>query len=172
MTQYWRCPLHRLADIVIELPAGACSFWTRSFHEPLIIGLTLCFASVSLWQLRQSPPFWTLTGSCRARGRVRKQMNGLFCANFAHSRECWKPCLSVWCGPCYQQHPLDRYPHHIPADESGFEWRSDTDHLRYKKARNGDHLLLPFQCDLCVFRNLMHWNPLVNSAEDFFLCCI
>lgn len=100
-------------------------------------------------------------------------MSGLFCANFAHSRECWPPCRSVWCGDCYTTHPLDRFPRHIPVDESGFEWRPIEDQRKYLHARDGDHLITPFQCDLCVFRNLQHRNPTASHLQDdFLLCCI
>lgn len=40
-------------------------------------------------------------------------------------------------------------------------------------ARAGDHLLVPFQCDLCSFRNLTLRNPSDASPQDtFLLCCI
>jgi len=79
----------------------------------------------------------------------------------------------VWCGGCYTSHPLDRFPRHIPADEGGFEWQTPEDALRYTHARDGDHLLTPFQCDLCVFRNLHGRNPIPGiHRDDALLCCI
>jgi len=100
-------------------------------------------------------------------------MNGLFCANFSHPRDCWAPCNQVWCGSCYSAHPLDRFPRYTPADEDGFEWHTPEDVLRYTHARDGDHLLTPFQCDLCVFRNLRKRNPIPDSNRDTaLLCCI
>jgi hypothetical protein len=36
--------------------------------------------------------------------------------------------------------------------------------------RDGDHLLTPFQCDLCVFRNLKHRNP--SEGDRLLLACI
>jgi hypothetical protein len=100
-------------------------------------------------------------------------MNGLFCANFAHARECWTPCCQVWCGVCYCNHPLDRFPRFLPVDEGGFDWRPVEDTLRHTHARDGDHLITPFQCDTCVFRNLQRRNPLPSSlVDDMLLCCI
>ncbi len=66
MTQYWRRKLHRLADIVIEIPAGARPFWPLSMHEPLILGLTLCFSSVFPWQLRYSDSILELERELRS----------------------------------------------------------------------------------------------------------
>ncbi len=79
----------------------------------------------------------------------------------------------MWCGPCYTAHPDDHFYVHVPTDEAGCGWGSTDDHTRYHCARNGDHLLTPFQCDLCVFRNLQHRNPIADSFQDItLLCCI
>ena len=54
-THLWRKKLFKVADIVMEIPAGARPFWPATMHEPLLLGLTLRFASVPPWQLRLSP---------------------------------------------------------------------------------------------------------------------
>ena len=36
----------------------------------------------------------------------------------------------------------------------------------YEEARDGDHLITPFQCDLCVFRRLKNLNPDPDSKTD------
>jgi hypothetical protein len=44
------------------------------------------------------------------------------------------------------------------------------DHL---KARNGDHFMAPFECDLCVFRKLRKLDPIPRDPEDnLLLGCI
>jgi hypothetical protein len=100
-------------------------------------------------------------------------LNGLFCANFASYRQHWKPCRAVWHGNCYQPHALDRFYHHVETDDDGFDWRPDEALTRYRVARNGDHLLLSFQCDVCRFRSLQGRDPIPNMcADDLLLCCI
>lgn len=43
----------------------------------------------------------------------------------------------------------------------------------YKFARNGDHLLVPFQCDLCIFRKLTGRTPHHQSDRDkVLMACI
>ena len=43
----------------------------------------------------------------------------------------------------------------------------------YCKARNGDHILTPFECDLCIFRKLRKVNPDYNNYSDkLLLGCI
>jgi hypothetical protein len=51
-TSLWRRRLHKVADIVLELPAGCQSCWPGHMHEPLILGLTLRFISSFPWELK------------------------------------------------------------------------------------------------------------------------
>jgi hypothetical protein len=53
-----------LADVVVETPPGT-SFWPSTMHEPLILGLTLHFAAVSLWIVRGHPRVLELVRSLR-----------------------------------------------------------------------------------------------------------
>jgi len=64
-TSIWRKRLYKIADCVINVPAGARSFWPSSKHEPLIIGLILPLSSVSPWQHRRSPPILELERQLR-----------------------------------------------------------------------------------------------------------
>jgi hypothetical protein len=100
-------------------------------------------------------------------------MSGVYCANFASWRHPWPPCQKMWCGPCYTPHPQDKFYQFQPKDESGFEWRPRSEENCHRCAHPGDHLLLPFQCDLCSFRNLCKRNPDASQSHDqFLLCCI
>ena len=103
-----------------------------------------------------------------------KGMVGLICANFASSRLCWTACNQVWCGKCYTPHPKDRFYQFEASDEGGFDWRPPAEEQsRHKHARDGDHLLTPFQCDTCHFRNLQGRNPSpLDPKDDLLLCCI
>ena len=79
----------------------------------------------------------------------------------------------MWCADCYTPHVSDRFPIAKPTDNSGFEWRSVKDKNKFKHAREGDHLLVSFECDLCIFRNLTGRNPLRSSPkDDLLMCCI
>lgn len=52
-------------------------------------------------------------------------------------------------------------------------WRKDDDASRYKVGRDGDHLVTSFQCDTCVFINLLRRPPICDSPRDSLtLCCI
>ena len=53
-----------------------------------------------------------------------------------------------------------------PTDEEGVEVGGPEEESRYLQARNGDHLVTPFQCDLCHFRNLMQRDPVGGHPQD------
>jgi len=55
MTFAWRWKLSKICDLLFEIPPGTRPFWPATEHEPLIIGLTLCFSSVRPWQAKFSP---------------------------------------------------------------------------------------------------------------------
>jgi len=52
MTHEWRKKMQKVCDVVFEIPPGRRSFWPSEMHEPLVVGLTLRFVSVSPWQLK------------------------------------------------------------------------------------------------------------------------
>ena len=54
MTSIWRKRLHKLCDLVFEVPAGKRPFWPASEHEPLIVGLMLRFSLCSPWQIKHT----------------------------------------------------------------------------------------------------------------------
>jgi len=39
----------------------------------------------------------------------------------------------------------------------------------FHRAQNGDHLLVPYECDLCVFRKLKGCNPNMGRPQDDLL---
>jgi hypothetical protein len=61
-TGLWRKKLFKVADAVLELPAGKHDYWPMQMHEPLHIGLMLCFISSFPWQLRGTPAILDMSG--------------------------------------------------------------------------------------------------------------
>jgi hypothetical protein len=93
-THLWWKLLFKLADILIEIPAGAGLFWPSALHTSLLIGFLLPFASSFPWQ------HWNWCGAFQQCGKICLKMSGLFCINFAFSHDCWGHCNMVWCGAC------------------------------------------------------------------------
>jgi hypothetical protein len=53
------------------------------------------------------------------------------------------------------------------ADRMGNVWRLDPgDRHKFQKARMGDHLMVSFECDLCVFRKLFGRNPMDREQDE------
>jgi hypothetical protein len=61
-----------------------------------------------------------------------------------------------------------------PMDEEGFSVLVERDKGRFLSARNGDHFMCPFQCDLCHFRNIQKRDPTpdTNRKDALMLRCI
>ena len=115
--------------------------------------------------------YMTWKGSCQVCGALRKNGAGLFCANFLLARGPFPPCNNVWCGKCYQ--PATDSPFPIQPflrdedDEESDVVAEDVKRHDHRRGRDGDHLMgVPFQCDLCHFRNVSGRNPCWNSPVD------
>jgi hypothetical protein len=79
----------------------------------------------------------------------------------------WNPCRAAWCGSCYTPLPQDRYPVRQVLEEDGtIVIQRLRDAGRFMKGRNGDHLVCPFQCDLCHFRNIHRRDPDLAVDQD------
>jgi hypothetical protein len=52
------------------------------------------------------------------------------------------------------------------VDEDGEDLGNHLDEKRFKEGRAGDHLMTPFQCETCHFRNIYHRNPSARSSTD------
>jgi hypothetical protein len=65
MAPYWRKQLHKVADIVFDLPCGALPEWDVSNHEPLVVGIVFPFVPYRPWQLRNTPKLRALARKLR-----------------------------------------------------------------------------------------------------------
>ncbi len=75
-THTWRKKLHKVCDLVFEVPAGCRAFWPSLEHEPLIIGLTLRFVHCSPWQLKQAQQLLDLGGQLRPLWQAQEGAEG------------------------------------------------------------------------------------------------
>ena len=120
--------------------------------------------------------------ACLKCGREVSFLSGIVCANFGHSRGSGRACKGAWHGNCYQQHPDDKFPVLSPTDledaildpEDWGDKEEDPD--RFRRARDGDYLLCPFQCDGCVFFNVKKYHPpdtpSRNARDELLMICI
>jgi hypothetical protein len=60
-----------------------------------------------------------------------------------------------------------------PVDDEGIPWKRRREDDRLLVVCNGNHVTMPFQCDLCIFRLLHGEEPRTQSAQDALLmACI
>jgi hypothetical protein len=100
--------------------------------------------------------------------------HGVVCANSYSGRGHWTACQAAWCGRCYKATEGDPFVIKKPTDEEGFSVLVERDADRFLTARNGDHFMCVFQCDLCHFRNIQKRDPKPDSSREdaLMLRCI
>jgi hypothetical protein len=86
-------------------------------------------------------------------------------------------CKGAWHAHCYQQLALDNFPVLATVDlEQSIvndEAMEEEDPMRFREARDGDHLMCPFQCDDCQFWNRCRRAPIPKNIYDTLrLVCI
>lgn len=81
-------------------------------------------------------------------------------------RGLFNPCNSAWCGACFVECGSKEFYVRRLVDEDGEDLENHLDAKRFKEGRAGDHLMTPFQCELCHFRNIYLRNPSLRSSVD------
>ena len=75
----------------------------------------------------------------------------------------------MWCGGCFEDSPTDPFPRQQGVDmEDKSEVLTDNrDKNCYTRGKDGDHPIgVPFECDLCHFRNMNCRDSVWRSAKD------
>eukprot|EP00956_Cyclotella_meneghiniana_P043382 scaffold267197_cov149-Cyclotella_meneghiniana.AAC.1 len=177
MTHLWRKQLSKDADFSPTLMSTATK--ARGWLKELILPVkqrpvSTTGSSYGEHRGMTQTNFMSWKGTCRGCGKVRKNGAGLFCSNFLMQRGSFPPCMNVWCGECYKAHPNDPFPvQEPPEEEDGIE-DLVKEKGAFKCGRDGDYLMgIPFECDLCHFRNVTKRDPeLTNSKDCHTLMCI
>jgi hypothetical protein len=84
------------------------------------------------------------------------------------------PCQKAWCASCYKVPEGSRFPISFLKDEDGNVLVNEEDKTMFLGARVEDHVVCPFQCELCHFRNMQGRSPMkgtgvLNDAETIDL---
>jgi hypothetical protein len=92
----------------------------------------------------------------------------------------------MWCRICYTlQTEIEFFVKSLPSEEDTNGDQGDENRLQpswgykiqspmdFKQAQNGDHLMVPFECDWCIFKKLKGRREHVNLEEDkLLMACI
>jgi hypothetical protein len=91
---------------------------------------------------------------------------GIFCGNYSLRRGGFVPCQGAWCPGCYVPLGVRGFPIRQRVGDDGDEIIKEEDSGRFLCAQAGDHLLTPFQCEVCHAGNMLGRNLRVNLAKD------
>jgi hypothetical protein len=93
----------------------------------------------------------------------------------------------MWCGGCYSSDPTVSFHVKRLENEGAESEKEPSDRARlakawgdkrrapdaFMKARDGDHTMVPFECDLCIFHKLRKHSPREgNPVDGLMLSCI
>ena len=106
------------------------------------------------------------TGYCVVCGKILKNPGCPLCGNYVYSRGPWEPCRQGWCGKCYMADTRIKFHVSLAENDEGNTWKRKGTQDDFLTGFNGAHLLQPFQCDLCWFRNLQKRDPNSDSLKD------
>jgi hypothetical protein len=133
--------------------------WPTSSHEHLLVSICPLSLVMGFGNFGTPQNFWEWSRSCEECSNLVKGFQGLFCSNYNCYQGNWTPCLKAWCGKCYVPHARDNFQVQLPQDEEGSVWMKQKNESRFKSRRNGDHLVMTFECNLCVFSKLKGRDP-------------
>ncbi|KAL7579542.1 hypothetical protein ACA910_007917 [Epithemia clementina (nom. ined.)] len=170
MAGRWRKLLFKTSDFLAVL-SYAKELWPQETeYEPLTIAFVFPL-------LRRQP--WKVSHKHR-----------IIYANFGYGHEHWTLCLRAYHRQCYQV-PLkiDPFPRGLTPRALEEDWDEtlkeesrgwEVTQVEYKElqkeftsARAGDHLMVPFVCELCHFRNVFSREPRGGFVEDqWVIACI
>mmetsp|Transcript_5795 Transcript_5795/g.8888 ORF Transcript_5795/g.8888 Transcript_5795/m.8888 type:complete len:225 (-) Transcript_5795:293-967(-) len=131
----------------------------------------------------ERPRCTNYAGRCKDCLKTIRWPRGLFCTNFAWSLGGSHSCQSVWCGSCYtsdNRHKFfcqyDERELHKVIGANGEKmnlWKHKSPNERqFLEARDGDMLLSPFVCHVCIFFILKRRSPSSNSRADELLVSV
>jgi hypothetical protein len=79
---------------------------------------------------------------------------------------------NVWCRKCYREsgsNPFPRLEDNEETNGSDLDLDTTESNQRHRCRRNGDHLMgVPFECNLCSFRNVTGRDPVLGDHNDHF----
>jgi hypothetical protein len=81
-------------------------------------------------------------------------------------------CDGAWCGTCFTAHPLDQFEVKMPRDFNGASLAELEDKIRFREARPGHHLCIPFQCPNCQSQNIQGWSIDTTLINDLVFECM
>jgi hypothetical protein len=180
MKPEWFQLLYKTSDIVFDVPVGSKFIWQLSMYEPLIIGIAFPFIRVPPWQLRGTPKMFQLGKKMRKVWERSKMDWRHILRNVVLEYERLRSMpadvvlrvlyFECKCGvPCQESGEEEEERENDPQLQQRMKSAWGNKHWSAKDfltGRDGDHLLIPFECNVCIFRKLKGRNPIPSNAQD------
>lgn len=80
-------------------------------------------------------------------------------------RGAFAPCRQAYCAECYVPRGEKLFKVRETLDDDGVPL-IDKEENRFLRARPGDMFMVPFQCDVCHFRNIQKRDPWIGDSRD------
>ena len=135
--------------------------------SPLLFCILTCLTGRGSSEEPQS--FWNWRTLCMECGNPVECPRDLFCGNFGACRGTLQVCRRAWHGRCYTASLTTTFKIALPENDEGAAWRKERQEDRFVRARNGDMLCVPFQCDYCWFFTLKRRHVNAASPSDRLL---
>ena len=165
----------------------------------MIFGLTKCLNRFYLLLFSHTPDISlgnsgapqdcsVISGRCVERHKRLSWTHGIFCQKILNSLNGYPACHHAWYASCYSSNLTIKFHVYNPGGEQNEgDLNNDPDQPRlqsawgkkvrskndFHMARPGDHLLIPFKCDRCIFVKLQKHLPDKTATKDqLLLACI
>jgi hypothetical protein len=175
MTARWRRQLRKVSDVMFSVPQGT-SVWPQSMHEPVTVALICRLLHSRPWQVRDTPLVARLKESLPVVWSASLSRERSVLCKFWDATKKWDSLSGDVARKYYAQDPEDRFPVLQSSDLDdavlGTDQLENDDPDRFRRARDGDHLMCPLQCDDCHFRNIQGRNPGDHHKDKTFMMCI
>ena len=164
MTYAWRKTLLKMCDCSFYIDAGH-DCWPECMYESLLIGVYLPLLNCFPWTLRKSGSVLELERLLSVLPCTEERSKGTLLRKFLLLTRRLQT-LPEWCGKCYVRKDCDKFRINEPKDEDGLPmFEDEEDEQRYKVGCDGAQFLIPFQCDLCIFRSLFKRDPRQGPSD-------
>ena len=139
-----------MADLFVEMPFDA-EVWPACTFEPLTLAIVLPFASQSPWKFRYISFVSDYNRSLQMLWKDDFRMGGDSLLNLLLTSRALESLPENMVRKCYKVSREEDHRVVQSQEEDGLDLTYEDNKLRYFVARNGDHLIIPFQCELYHF---------------------
>jgi hypothetical protein len=153
MTSRWRRLLSKVCDVVFTIPVGT-DIWGYSQHEPSILRITFPFIKHRPWRLQNMKLMEKAQSKLQSLPSTSPEWGGSILCKLCLQSRGLDQLLEDMMWTMLQGDKSDEFPVAEPEVKDGYVTLREQDTHQFMVGRNGDHLMTPFQCDLCHFRNI------------------